>query len=108
MRNLGLTLHTAKHALRLDCTTLLYIPHGPRTLFEALLSANWTSPEQLGRTILLGNRLDLYDDPTYSGSLRDRRKDVDGKGDELGQTAESVYKACACILESCLPPRRLH
>ncbi|KWU41110.1 hypothetical protein RHOSPDRAFT_30639 [Rhodotorula sp. JG-1b] len=89
----GHSVLSGDHALRLDRPTLLYIPHGPRTLFEALLSANWTSPEQLGRTILLGNRLDLYDDPTYSGSLRDRRKDVDGKGDELGQTAEFVYKA---------------
>ncbi|TKA56254.1 hypothetical protein B0A53_01545 [Rhodotorula sp. CCFEE 5036] len=104
----GHSVLSGDHALRLDRTTLLYIPHGPRTLFEALLSANWTSPEQLGRTILLGNRLDLYDDPTYSGSLRDRRKDVDGKGDELGQTAEFVYKASQIFRIVPLPDSKEH
>lgn len=82
-----------QHPLRLDQPTLLYIPHGPRTLFEAILAANWDSPEQLSRVILFGNRLDLYDDPTYSGSLRDRRKDVDGTGDELGESAELIAQA---------------
>lgn len=93
-----------QHPLHLPRPTLLYIPHGPRTLFDALLAANWTSAEQLGRVVVLGNRLDLYDDPTYSGSMR--RSDGDGSGrrkgkgvksegggDELGESAEYVVQA---------------
>ena len=89
-----------QYPLHLDRPTLLYIPHGPRTLFEALLRANWSSPAQLERVILLANRLDLYDDPTYSGSLKSkaRREDEarqDGEGDELGASAEHIVRAGA-------------
>lgn len=87
-----------QHPLRLDRRTLLYIPHGPRTLFEALLRANWTSPAQLERVVLLANRLDLYDDPTYSGSLksgagRGDKEALERGGDELGASAEYIVRA---------------
>ncbi|GAA6060138.1 hypothetical protein JCM10212_001435 [Sporobolomyces blumeae] len=53
--------------LALSHPTFLYIPHGPRTLFNALLEANWTN-RRLPNVVIFGNRLDLYDDPTYSGT----------------------------------------
>ncbi|GAA5868887.1 hypothetical protein JCM3774_006782 [Rhodotorula dairenensis] len=108
LKSRGHAVLSGDHALALDCTTILYIPHGPRTLFEALLAANWTSPEQLGRVVLLGNRLDLYDDPTYSGSLRDRRRGVDGAGDELGKSAEYVYEASRLFHIAPLPDTKEH
>lgn len=45
--------------------------------------------------MIWGNRLDLYDDPTYSGSLAVRTKAPMGRegGDELGESAEFVVKA---------------
>ncbi|POY70266.1 hypothetical protein BMF94_6852 [Rhodotorula taiwanensis] len=104
----GHVVRPANHPLRLDQPTLLYIPHGPRTLFEAILAANWDSPEQLSRVILFGNRLDLYDDPTYSGSLRDRRKDVDGTGDELGESAELIAQAAKLFRILPLPSTKEH
>lgn len=88
----------SQHPLVLTRPTLLYIPHGPRTLFDSLLRSNWTSPEQLEKVVVWGNRLDLYDDPTYSGSLVGRgKKGKGGKGeeggDELGESAEFVVRA---------------
>jgi len=38
------------------------MPHCPRSLFDLLLRRNWT-PERLRRLVLVGNRLDMYDDP---------------------------------------------
>ncbi|GAA5978264.1 hypothetical protein JCM10908_004291 [Rhodotorula pacifica] len=104
----GHSVLSGDHPLKLDRSTLLYIPHGPRTLFEALLAANWTSADQLGRVVLLGNRLDLYDDPTYSGSLQERRKDVDGVGDELGSDAHFVFEASKIFHSVPLPDTKEH
>ncbi|GAA5938728.1 hypothetical protein JCM3775_001974 [Rhodotorula graminis] len=99
------------HPLVLDRPTLLYIPHGPRTLFEALLRANWTSPAQLQRVVLLANRLDLYDDPTYSGSLKSksRREDeAQQDGDELGESAEYIVRAAELFHIVPFPPTKEH
>ncbi|GAA6013159.1 hypothetical protein JCM11491_005200 [Sporobolomyces phaffii] len=63
----GHTVLSSEFPLRLDSPTLLYIPHGPRPLFDSLVELNW-SAARLSNVILLGNRLDLYDDPTYSGT----------------------------------------
>ncbi|GAA5837577.1 hypothetical protein JCM9279_006796 [Rhodotorula babjevae] len=104
---------SSDHPLCLDRPTLLYVPHGPRTLFEALLRANWTSPAQLERVILLANRLDLYDDPTYSGSIKSsaRRGDEarrDGGGDELGPSAGYIVRAAELFHIVPFPPTKEH
>ncbi|GAA6055741.1 hypothetical protein JCM3770_006134 [Rhodotorula araucariae] len=106
---------SADHSLRLSRSTLLYIPHGPRTLFEALLRANWSSAAQLQHVILLANRLDLYDDPTYSGSLgskgaRDARGDGEASvgGDELGESAEFIVRASKVFQIVPLPATKDH
>lgn len=56
-----------QHDLAFDATTLLYMPHCPRSLFNDLFRKNW-SVESLRRLVILGNRLDMYDDP-YDFSL---------------------------------------
>ncbi|BGP22635.1 SRR1 family protein [Rhodotorula toruloides] len=102
--------------LRLTHPTLLYIPHGPRTLFESLLRSNWTSATQLEKVVVWGNRLDLYDDPTYSGSLAGYTKGTEGKGrkgeeegNELsGESAEFVVKAAKLFHILPLPDPRDH
>ncbi|BGP37827.1 hypothetical protein JCM10450v2_001759 [Rhodotorula kratochvilovae] len=105
---------SSDHPLRLSRPTLLYIPHGPRTLFEALLRANWTSASQLQRVILLANRLDLYDDPTYSGSLGSargkklREKEAGEGGDELGESAEFIVRAAKLFHIVPLPETKDH
>ncbi|GAA5904591.1 hypothetical protein JCM8208_004824 [Rhodotorula glutinis] len=104
---------SSDHPLRLDRTTLLYIPHGPRTLFGVLLRANWTSPAQLERVVLLANRLDLYDDPTYSGSLgtkarRDEAQRQEGEDDELGSSAEYIVRAAELFHIVPFPPTKEH
>lgn len=43
--------------LRLQCPTLLYMPHCPRSLYERLLEEN---QGRLGNLLLLGNPLDQY------------------------------------------------
>lgn len=45
--------------------------------------------------LLLGNRLDLYNDPTYSGSLQRHKSATDPEGDELGASAPFVTRAGA-------------
>lgn len=40
----------------------MYMPHCPRSLFNELLKRNW-SKAGLRRIVLVGNRLDMYDDP---------------------------------------------
>ncbi|GAA5984655.1 hypothetical protein JCM11641_004552 [Rhodosporidiobolus odoratus] len=107
----GFSVLPAEHPLRLTRPTLLYIPHGPRTLFEALLRANWTSSEQLQRVIILGNRLDLYDDPTYSGSSSQsgrKARQEGGGGDELGHSAEYIVKAAKLFSIVPLPDTKEH
>ncbi|GAA6029389.1 hypothetical protein JCM8097_003654 [Rhodosporidiobolus ruineniae] len=109
----GHSVLSAEHPLLLTRPTLLYIPHGPRTLFNALLRANWTSPSQLSRCIILGNRLDLYDDPTYSGSTaqsgRRAGKGEEGEGgDELGESAEYVGRAAKLFHIVPLPDTKEH
>lgn len=51
-----------QHDLLFDVPTLVYMPHCPRSLFDDLLRKNW-SVEALKRLVILGNRLDMYDDP---------------------------------------------
>ncbi|GAA6006339.1 hypothetical protein JCM10207_000610 [Rhodosporidiobolus poonsookiae] len=108
----GHSVLSAEHPLRLTRPTLLYIPHGPRTLFDALLRANWTSPDQLRRVVILGNRLDLYDDPTYSGSTRQsggkRGGEKKAGGDELGESAEWVGRAANLFHIVPLPDTKEH
>ncbi|BGP13713.1 hypothetical protein JCM10213_007101 [Rhodosporidiobolus nylandii] len=109
----GHSVLSAEYPLRLTRPTLLYIPHGPRTLFDALLRVNWTSPEQLQRCTILGNRLDLYDDPTYSGSTaQSGRRAKGGKeaegGDELGESAEFVVRAAKIFHIVPLPETKEH
>ncbi|GAA5822644.1 hypothetical protein JCM11251_004328 [Rhodosporidiobolus azoricus] len=108
----GHSVLSAEHPLHLPRPTLLYIPHGPRTLFDALLRANWTSPAQLQRVIILGNRLDLYDDPTYSGSTSQSGKKraglEDGVRDELGESAEYVVRAADLFHIVPLPDTKEH
>ncbi|GAA5932736.1 Ber1p [Sporobolomyces koalae] len=58
---------SSEFPLELEKPTLLYIPHGPRFLFNSLIEQNW-SATQLSKMIIFGNRLDLYEDPTYSGT----------------------------------------
>lgn len=38
------------------------MPHCPRSMFDDLLRKNW-SVEGLKNLIILGNRLDMYEDP---------------------------------------------
>ncbi|BGO97515.1 hypothetical protein RTG_01534 [Rhodotorula toruloides ATCC 204091] len=109
----GHTVLSSPHPLVLTRPTLLYIPHGPRTLFDSLLRSNWTSPEQLEKVVVWGNRLDLYDDPTYSGSLVGRgKKGKGGKGeeggDELGESAEFVVRAAKLFHNYPLPDPKDH
>ncbi|BGP05848.1 hypothetical protein JCM10049v2_001664 [Rhodotorula toruloides] len=106
----GHTVLSSPHPLVLTHRTLLYIPHGPRTLFDALLRSNWTCPEQLEKVVVWGNRLDLYDDPTYSGSLAGRGtkgKREEG-GDELGESAEFVVRAAKLFHILPLPDPKDH
>lgn len=51
-----------QHDLSFNATTLLYMPHCPRSLFNDLFRKNW-SVASLRRLVILGNRLDMYDDP---------------------------------------------
>ncbi|GAA5916172.1 hypothetical protein JCM6882_005406 [Rhodosporidiobolus microsporus] len=107
----GHAVLSAEHPLRLTHPTLLYIPHGPRTLFDALLRANWTSADQLRRVVVLGNRLDLYDDPTYSGSTSQSgtgKRGANGGVDELGESAEWVVKAAKLFHIVPLPGTKEH
>ncbi|GAA5874238.1 hypothetical protein JCM8547_007801 [Rhodosporidiobolus lusitaniae] len=117
---------SSNHPLLLPRPTLLYIPHGPRTLFDALLRANWTSPEQLRQVIVLGNRLDLYEDPTFSGVVRgggiqagggkkgrrrgqEREEEKEKAGpDELGESAEWVVRAAKLFKIVPLPDSKEH
>ena len=46
-------------AYQLSEPTLVYMPHCPKELYEALLRANWRK-EALERIILCGNELSLY------------------------------------------------
>ncbi|KAM0792224.1 hypothetical protein ACM66B_004920 [Microbotryomycetes sp. NB124-2] len=57
----------SEHDLELSVTTLLFMPHCPRSLYELLLKKNW-SRDKLRKIILLANRLDMYDDPTHSSA----------------------------------------
>ncbi|BGP29879.1 hypothetical protein JCM10296v2_001628 [Rhodotorula toruloides] len=113
----GHTVLSSPHPLVLTRPTLLYIPHGPRTLFDSLLRSNWTSPEQLEKVVVWGNRLDLYDDPTYSGSLVGRtrgKKGIKGEGeeggvgDEMGESAEFVVRAAKLFHIHPLPDQKDH
>ncbi|GAA5971481.1 hypothetical protein JCM21900_000917 [Sporobolomyces salmonicolor] len=121
----GHSVLPAEYPLALPRPTLLYIPHGPRSLFDALLRANW-SPAALERMILLGNRLDLYDDPTYSGTTSQsgtrapspaQGRNVVGAGahgqatDEGGELAggqEWITKAAPLFHIVPMPPTRDH
>ena len=51
--------------------TLLYMPHCPRFLYDQLLQKNW-SIEGLRRIVLLGNALDIYNDPLVVGESLSR------------------------------------
>jgi len=42
-----------------DTTTLIYMPHCPRTLYQNLLFSSW-SEDALGRLVLLSNDLSGY------------------------------------------------
>ncbi|KAM0756318.1 hypothetical protein T439DRAFT_26445 [Meredithblackwellia eburnea MCA 4105] len=54
----------SEHDFNFKETTLLFMPHCPRSLFEELLRKNW-NPSHLSRLIILGNRLEQYEDPTH-------------------------------------------
>ncbi|SCV69155.1 BQ2448_2175 [Microbotryum intermedium] len=58
---------SAQHDLVFDSPTLLYMPHCPRSLFDLLLERSW-SRTGLKNLIILGNRLDMYDDPRHASA----------------------------------------
>ncbi|GAA5890916.1 hypothetical protein JCM5296_001225 [Sporobolomyces johnsonii] len=120
----GHSVLPADYPLPLSHPTLLYIPHGPRSLFNALLRANWSS-SQLERMILLGNRLDLYDDPTYSGTTSQSgtrapspaqgavrgagaKANAKDEGGELAGGQEWITKAAPLFHIVPMPPTRDH
>ncbi|KAI5479327.1 SRR1 family protein [Pseudohyphozyma bogoriensis] len=53
-----------EHSLDFDGVTFLYMPHCPRSLFEALLKKNWTA-ERISKLVIFGNTLECYNDPTH-------------------------------------------
>ncbi|GAA5989926.1 hypothetical protein JCM5350_004967 [Sporobolomyces pararoseus] len=89
--------------LRLRASTFLYIPHGPRSLFNQLIEQNW-SADQLCKMIIFGNRLDLYDDPTYSGTTS---QSGEGKG-ELEGGMEWIRRAAPLFSIEPLPSTKDH
>ncbi|GAA5966370.1 hypothetical protein JCM3765_005080 [Sporobolomyces pararoseus] len=99
----GHKLLSSDFPLRLDTPTFLYIPHGPRSLFNQLIEQNW-SADQLSKMIIFGNRLDLYDDPTYSGTTS---QSGDGKG-ELAGGMEWIRRAAPWFNIEPLPSTKDH
>lgn len=47
------------------------MPHCPRSLFDLLLARNWNK-DRLSHVVLLGNRLDMYDDPTHPSASQQK------------------------------------
>ncbi|SGY73364.1 BQ5605_C005g03286 [Microbotryum silenes-dioicae] len=71
----GLLPLQTEHDLIFDTPTLLYMPHCPRSLFDLVLERSW-SRKGLKNLIILGNRLEMYDDPYVmdrGDSLRSRK-----------------------------------
>ncbi|GAA5830434.1 hypothetical protein JCM5353_005841 [Sporobolomyces roseus] len=96
---------SSDYPLRLLSPTLLYIPHGPRTLFNALLESNYSST-QLSKMIILGNRLDLYEDPTYSGTTSQSGQGKEGS--ELEGGMEWIKKTAPLFNIVPLPTTKEH
>ncbi|ORY72215.1 hypothetical protein BCR35DRAFT_307768 [Leucosporidium creatinivorum] len=80
--NEGLDALKAEHDLTFDTVTLLYMPHCPRPLFNELIRKNW-DPAKLRRLVLLGNRLDMYDDPTHPSATSSSKSPYISKAEHL-------------------------
>ncbi|KDE07984.1 hypothetical protein MVLG_01689 [Microbotryum lychnidis-dioicae p1A1 Lamole] len=63
----GLLPLQTEHDLIFDTPTLLYMPHCPRSLFDLVLERSW-SRKGLKNLIILGNRLEMYDDPRHASA----------------------------------------
>ncbi|GAA5910954.1 Ber1p [Sporobolomyces salmoneus] len=100
----GHSVLSSSFELSLRLPTLLYIPHGPRSLFNDLISENWTRA-QLEKMIIFGNRLDLYEDPTYSGTTS---QSGEGEEGELKEGMESIRKAAKLFEIVPLPTTKEH
>ncbi|EGG01933.1 uncharacterized protein MELLADRAFT_110593 [Melampsora larici-populina 98AG31] len=69
LRGLGHDVHDKEQDLMCDEHTFFYIPHGPLSLYAALLQANHGSkhPGRLGNLVLFGNELTNYLDLANRG-----------------------------------------
>ncbi|SCZ97623.1 BZ3500_MvSof-1268-A1-R1_Chr4-3g07308 [Microbotryum saponariae] len=113
----GLLPLQTEHDLIFDTPTLLYMPHCPRFLFDLLLERSW-SRKGLKNLIILGNRLEMYDDPYVMDrghTLRSRKvilKDthLSRRHASATSSAKSPFIARAAPLFTAipLPPTRDH